>query len=196
MPTLMRYWWFPAILLFGLFFVSGINTIPALDQQVEEAWVQVDSQYQQRLTLVPNLLAAVKDYANYEKAALADVADAHAKAMQISLSPDMLGNVEAVRNYEKAQFDLDTALSRLMGVCENYSGLKTDRAFLGVQSQLQSVDGRIADARREYISAVRHYNIEVRTFPGAIWAMISKAKPKVELMSIESADKPLPTVKF
>ena len=183
------------IVLVGLFVISGINTIPTLDENVKAKWSQVDNQYQRRMDLIPNLVETVKGYANFEKSTLTDVINARANATKVQLSPEMLNDPEAVKKFEAAQGALSSTLSRLMVVSERYPDLKANQQFLSLQSQLEGTENRIAIARKDYIDTVQQYNTTVRTFPGRIWAMIYGAKEKAVFTSSEGADKP-PAVKF
>jgi len=161
-----------------LFFVTGINTIPRLDEGVNASWAQVENQYQRRIDLIPNLVETVKGYANFEKSTLTDVINARANATKATISPDMLNNPEAMKNFEQAQGQLSSALSRLMVVVEKYPDLKANEQFLSLQSQLEGTENRIAVARKDYIETVRGYNTAVRTFPTRIWAWIYGVQPK------------------
>jgi len=195
MSSLGRYWWVIVLGLLGLFILSGINTIPTLDQKVQAAWSQVENNYQRRMDLIPNLVETVKGYANFEKQTLTDVINARANATKVTLSTDQLSNPEAVEKFEQAQGALTSTLSRLMVVSERYPNLKANQNFLALQSQLEGTENRIAIARRDYIEAVQQYNTVVTTFPGRIWAWIYSARPKPTFKATEGADK-APTVKF
>ncbi|MBV8939468.1 MAG: LemA family protein [Alphaproteobacteria bacterium] len=184
-----------ALVLVGLFVISGINIIPAQDEKVKAAWAEVENQYQRRMDLIPNLVETVKGYANFEKQTLTDVINARASATKVTLSPEMLSDPEAVKRFEQAQGSLTSALSRLMVVAEQYPDLKANQEFLTLQSQLEGTENRIAIARRDYIATVQQYNTTVRTFPGRIWAVIYGAKPKQSFAATEGAEK-APAVKF
>jgi LemA protein len=195
MPSLARYWWVVVLLLVGVFVVSGVNTIPTLDEQVNASWAQVQNQYQRRMDLIPNLVETVKGVANFEQKTLTDVTQARASATQMTLSPAMLSDPQAVEKFQQAQGALGSALSRLMVASERYPDLKANQNFSALQSQLEGTENRIAVARKDYIATVRDYNVRVRTFPGVIWAMFYGAKPKAEFAATEGADK-APAVKF
>jgi LemA protein len=195
MPSLTRYWWVLALVLIGLFVVSGVNTIPTLDEQVNASWAQVQNQYQRRMDLIPNLVETVKGAANFEQKTLTDVIEARSRATQVTLTPEMLNDPEAVKKYQQVQGELGSALSRLLAVSENYPELKANQNFLSLQSQLEGTENRIAVARRDYIATVQAYNVRVRTFPGVIWARIYGARPKAEFAATEGAEK-APAVKF
>jgi LemA protein len=178
-----------------LFVVTGVNSIPRLDEGVNASWAQVENQYQRRSDLIPNLVETVKGYANFEKTTLTDVINARANATKVTISPEMLNNPEAMKNFEQAQGGLSSALSRLMVVVEKYPDLKANQQFLSLQSQLEGTENRIAVARRDYIETVRGYNIAVRTFPTRIWALIYGVQPKQVFAAKEGAEN-APVVKF
>lgn len=188
-------WWIAILAVLGFFVVTGINTIPRLDEKVNASWAEVQNQYQRRADLVPNLVETVKGYANFEKQTLTDVIEARASATKVTLSPEMLSNPDAMKSFEQAQGNLTSALSKLMVVVERYPDLKANQSFLALQSQLEGTENRIAIARKDYIAVVQEYNTTVRTFPGLIWARIYGAQPKAIFTATEGADKP-PAVKF
>lgn len=195
MPSLGRYWWVAILVVLGLFFLSGINTIPTLEQKVQASWAQVENDYQRRMDLIPNLVETVKGYANFERQTLTDVINARASATKVTLKADQLGDAEAVKKFEQAQGELSSALSRLMVVSERYPDLKANQNFLELQSQLEGTENRITVSRRDYIAAVQDYNIAVTTFPGRLWAWIYGAHAKPSFTAAEGADK-APSVKF
>ena len=147
----------------------GINTIPSLDEQVKSQWAEVQSQYQRRMDLIPNLVATVQGYAKQEKEVLTAVTRARSSVGGMQMSAEMLNNPEALKNFEQAQARLGGALQRLMVVAERYPDLKSNQNFLQLQSQLEGTENRIAVARKDFIESVRLYNTELRTFPGRIW---------------------------
>ena len=150
----------------------GINTIPTLQERAKAAWSEVLNQYQRRADLIPNLVETVKGYAAQESKVLTDVVEARAKATQVTLPPDVLTNPEAFKKFQEAQGQLTGALARLLAVVENYPDLKSNQNFLALQSQLEGTENRIAIARRDYITAVQDYNIELRTIPGRWWRAV------------------------
>ena len=156
----------PAAVLFVLaLFLSGcgINTIPTLEEQAKGTWGEVQSQYQRRADLIPNLVSTVKGYAQQERDVLTEVTEARAKATQIQVNSDQLTDPEALRRFQEAQAQLSGALGRLIAISENYPDLKSNQNFLALQSQLEGTENRISVARRDYIQAVQNYNTEVRT---------------------------------
>src|SRR4029077_16437265 len=140
----------------------GYNTIPTLDEQAKARWSDVQNQYQRRADLIPNLVATVQGYAAQEKNVLTAVVEARAKATQIKLDASDLTDPAKVKAFQDAQNQLTGVLGRLLAVTENYPDLKSNANFLALQSQLEGTENRIAVARRDYIDAVRAYNL--RTF--------------------------------
>ncbi|MDD5405829.1 MAG: LemA family protein [Sulfurovaceae bacterium] len=154
------------LLISAIIILPRVNNVPKLDEEVKTAASQLDNQYKRRADLIPNLVATVKGYASHEKDVLTQVTEARAKVGQMTLTPEVLNNPEAFKAYERAQNDLSSALSRLMVVTENYPDLKANENFLSLQAQLEGTENRIAVARRDYIEAVKKYNLELRTIPG------------------------------
>src|SRR5512136_2732089 len=175
----------------------GYNTIPSLEENAKAKWADVQSQYQRRADLIPNLVATVQGYAKQEKDVLTSVVEARAKATQVTVDASQLTDPEKLKQFQDAQNQLTGALGRLLAVVEKYPDLKSNANFLALQSQLEGTENRITVARRDYIEAVRLYNTELRTFPGRIWAntFFRGNKPMAEFAASENADKP-PTVKF
>ena len=175
----------------------GINTIPTLQERAKAAWSEVLNQYQRRADLIPNLVETVKGYASQESKVLTDVVEARAKATQTRLPPDILTNPEAFQKFQEAQNQLSGALGRLLVITENYPDLKSNQNFLALQSQLEGTENRIAIARRDYITAVKDYNTEIRTIPGRWWRALlyPDAEPMQNFTVAEETTK-VPEVKF
>lgn len=150
----------------------GYNTIPTAEENAKAAWSEVLNQYQRRADLIPNLVNTVKGYAAHEKDTLDAVVEARAKATQVTVTPETLNNPEAFKKFQDSQAGLTSALSRLLAVVENYPDLKANQNFLALQAQLEGTENRITVARRDYIQAVREYNLTLRTFPSVIWATL------------------------
>ncbi|UVK41447.1 LemA family protein [Mesorhizobium sp. AR10] len=148
----------------------GYNTIPTAEENAKAAWSEVLNQYQRRADLIPNLVETVKGYAAHEKDTLDAVVEARAKATQITVTPETLNDPEAFKKFQDSQAGLTSALSRLLAVVENYPDLKANQNFLALQAQLEGTENRIAVARRDYILAVKDYNLTLRTFPSVLWA--------------------------
>src|SRR5262245_7342339 len=186
------------ILLAGAMLAAcGINTIPTLQERAKASWSEVLNQYQRRADLIPNLVETVKGYAAQESKVLTEVVEARAKATQVTLPPDILTNPDAFKKFQEAQSQLSGALARLLAVVENYPDLKSNQNFLALQSQLEGTENRIAIARRDYITAVKDYNTEIRTIPGRWWRAVlyPDAEPMQNFTATEGAEKP-PEVKF
>ena len=154
------------LLLAAIIILPKVNNVPRLDENVNMYASQLDNQYKRRSDLIPNLVATVKGYASHEKDVLTQVTEARAKVGQMTLTPEVLNNPEAFKAYQNAQDGLSSALSRLMMVTENYPELKANENFLQLQAQLEGTENRIAVARKDYIEAVKDYNLELRTVPG------------------------------
>jgi LemA protein len=175
----------------------GYNTIPALEEQAKAKWADVQNQYQRRADLIPNLVATVQGYAKQEKDVLTSVVEARAKATSVRVDTSQLTDPEKVKQFQDAQNQLSGALGRLLAVSEAYPDLKSNANFLALQSQLEGTENRIAVARRDYIDAVREYNLSLRTFPTMIWAktVFAGNKPMAEFTATDAAQAP-PQVKF
>jgi len=158
------------VLLLPLLSACGYNTIPTAEENAKAAWSEVLNQYQRRADLIPNLVETVKAYAAHERETLEAVVEARAKATQVSVSADQLTDPEAFKAFQDSQSGLTGALSRLLAVVENYPDLKANQNFLALQAQLEGTENRIAVARRDYIQAVKDYNLSLRTFPSVLWA--------------------------
>jgi len=187
-----------AIALLGLSLSAcGYNTIPTAEETAKARWADVQNNYQRRADLIPNLVATVQGYAKQEKDVLTSVIEARAKATQVHIDAADLTDPDKIKQFQAAQNQLTGALGRLLAVSENYPDLKSNQNFLALQSQLEGTENRIAVARRDYIAAVREYNLTLRTFPSVLWAMTAFRgnKPMAEFSASDDAQKP-PTVKF
>ena len=183
--------------LAALLSACGYNEFQTKDEGVKAAWSEVVNQYQRRADLVPNLVNTVKGYAAQEKDVLIGVTEARAKATSIQVTPETLNNPEAFKKFQQAQGELSGALSRLIAVSENYPQLKSDANFRELQAQLEGTENRITVARNRYISAVRDYNVTVRSFPNNLTAMVFGYKPKENFtVENEKGISTAPTVKF
>ena len=177
--------------------VTNYNNIPKLDENVKEKWSQVQNQYKRRADLIPNLVETVKAYANHEKNTLVEVTEARSKVSQINLNENTLNNPELLQQFENAQSSLTSALSKLMVVVEKYPELKANENFLSLQSQLEGTENRITVARRDFIEAVKLYNLELRTMPGKFVAAIAHPEAKIkETFTASPTEQDAPKVKF
>jgi LemA protein len=158
----------------------GLNTVPTAEEQVNASWGNLQSEYQRRADLVPNLVATVKGYAQQERTVLTEVTNARARASSIQLNAGDLDDPSKVQAFQNAQNQLGGSLGRLLATFENYPDLKSNQNFLTLQAQLEGTENSILVARRDYNESVRAYNTRIRTFPDAIGAKIFYgAKPKV-----------------
>ncbi|MFO1135908.1 MAG: LemA family protein [Rhodoblastus sp.] len=175
----------------------GYNTIPTAEENAKAKWADVQNQYQRRADLIPNLVATVQGYAKQEKDVLTSVIEARSKATSVKVDASQLTDPEKIKQFQDAQNQLSGALGRLIAVSEAYPDLKSNQNFLALQSQLEGTENRIAVARRDYVAAVRDYNLTLSTFPSIIWAktLFSGNKPMATFTASEGSDRP-PQVKF
>jgi len=148
----------------------GYNTLQREDEAVKGAWSEVLNQYQRRYDLVPNLVNTVKGFAEQERDVLIGVTQARANVGSIKATPELVNDPKAFQQFVDAQNQLQTALSRLLVVAEQYPNLKSDALFRDLSAQLEGTENRIAVARNRYIKAVQSYNITVREFPSNLTA--------------------------
>jgi LemA protein len=147
------------------------NGMVSKDENVKAKWGAVESQYQRRSDLIPNLVATVKGAANFEKSTLVEVTDARARATSIQVDPTKL-DPASIQKYQAAQGQLSTALGRLLVASENYPDLKSNSNFTNLQASLEGTENRINVARLDYNSAVQEYNTSIRSFPAVITARL------------------------
>lgn len=159
-------WIIPVGLIFILIlvYVSKSNKIKRLDQEVKAAWTKVESAYQRRLDLIPNLVNTVKGYADFEQETLTQVVEARAKATSVNIDPTNL-DAAAIQQFQQTQNGLSSALGRLMVVVEKYPDLKANQNFLELQAQLEGTENRIKVERDRYTDVVMNYNNFILYFP-------------------------------
>ncbi|MEH6756248.1 MAG: LemA family protein [Parasphingorhabdus sp.] len=175
----------------------GINSVPTAEEQAKAKWADVESSYQRRADLIPNLVATVKGFATQEQDTLTAVVEARAKASSIQVSANDLGDASKIQEFAAAQGALSQGLGRLMATVEAYPDLKSNQNFLALQSQLEGTENRINVARRDYNEAVREYNTTIRTFPDIIGAkIIHGAKPMEPFKATSEGADEAPTVDF
>ncbi len=168
----------------GGWFVGVRNGLVSRDEAVNQQWAQVESQYQRRFDLIPNLVHTVQGAADFEKSTLQAVIEARAKVGQVQVVPGQPGAAQlpndqnAMSQYAAAQQGLWGAVSRLIAVSERYPDLKSNQNFLALQSELEGTENRIAVERMRYNEKAQELNVAVRTFPGSIVASMSGFKPK------------------
>uniref|UniRef100_UPI00404839BA LemA family protein n=1 Tax=Aliarcobacter sp. TaxID=2321116 RepID=UPI00404839BA len=177
--------------------VSNYNNIPKLDENVKEKWSQVQNQYKRRADLIPNLVATVKGYAEHEKSTFTEVTEARSKVSQINVNSEMLNNPAMLQQFSNAQAGLSSALSKLMLVVEKYPDLKANENFMALQSQLEGTENRITIARKDFIEAVKLYNLELRTMPGKLVAAIVHPNAQIkETFTASPQEQETPKVQF
>lgn len=174
--------------------LTTYNGLIAKDEAVATAWGNIQSQYQRRADLIPNLVSTVKGYAKHESETLENVMAARAKATQIAINSDNL-TPEKLKQYQAAQGELSQALGRLMAVSENYPNLKANENFSELQAQLEGTENRINESRQIYNSAVQTYNVSVRRFPANIVAGMFGFDKKNQFEAEAGAEK-APKVEF
>lgn len=174
--------------------ISAYNSMVTQEEEVSKAWGDVETTYQRRADLIPNLVNTVKGYAKHESGTLEEVTTARAKATQMNISVDELTE-ENIRKYQQTMNEMNSALSRLLAISENYPDLKASENFSELQAQIEGTENRINEARKRYNAAVKEYNITVRRFPGNIVAGIFGFEKKGEFRASEGAEN-APRVSF
>lgn len=182
------------LVLLGMYGCSSYNGLVQNDTQVQNAWAQVQTQYQRRADLIPNLVRTVQGAANFEKSTLTQVIQARAKATGIQLNADQL-TPENIQKFQAAQDQLGGSLSRLLAVAENYPQLKATQNFSELQAQLEGTENRIAVARNDFNGVATQYNQSVRSFPNNIFAGIFGFQRR-GLFEASQAAQNAPTVQF
>lgn len=168
----MKKWiWIGVVAVVAIFFYVTYNGFVNKEEGVNAAWSNVETQYQRRSDLIPNLVNTVKGYAAHESQTLASVTEARARATSINLSAGEL-TPERLTQYQQAQAEVRSALGRLIAVAESYPDLKANQNFIELQSQLEGTENRIAVARKDFNDAARKYNVAVRRFPSNLVAAL------------------------
>ncbi|EJX05067.1 LemA [gut metagenome] len=180
--------------VFGIGAYSNYNGMVSKDEIVTTAWSDVQSQYQRRSDLIPNLVNTVKGYAKHESETLEGVIAARAKATQITMSADQL-TPENMKQIQQAQGELSAALGKLLAVRENYPDLKANQQFSELQAQLEGTENRINESRRIFNQAVQDYNVTIRRFPANIFAGLFGFEKKTKFEAEAGAEK-APSVSF
>lgn len=157
------------VLFGGVWACNKRNSFVGLRENAKAQWQQVESQYQRRADLVPNIVATVKGEANFEKSTLESVVSARAKATQMTIDPDKLDEA-SIQKYKAAQGELSGALSRLLMVTENYPNLKANAAFADLRVTLEGCENRISTERMRYNDLSRDFNKAIQFFPGNLLA--------------------------
>lgn len=157
------------IVLVALWGISSYNGLVSMDENVSNSWANVETQYQRRSDLIPNLVNTVKGYAKHESETLESVMAARSQATQVKIDPSNC-TPQQLAAYQKAQGDVTTALGKLLAITENYPDLKANQNFLELQSQLEGTENRINVARKDFNDTAKKYNTSLRRFPRNIIA--------------------------
>ena len=178
----------------GLGLMSSYNGLVKAETEIDSVWANVESSYQRRADLIPNLVNTVKGQANFEQQTLTNVIEARAKATQTKIDPSNLTE-EQLNEFQQNQNQVGSALSRLLVTVEQYPQLKANEGFMNLQAQLEGTENRINVARNKFNEAARIYNEQVRQFPTKLAAMIFGFKAKPYFKSATGAEN-APTVNF
>lgn len=173
---------------------NGYNNLVKMDVDVQTKWSNVETQYQRRADLIPNLVNTVKGAAKFEQGTLTAVIEARASASKITIDPNKL-NEENIGKYQAAQGQITQALGKLMVLTENYPTLRATQQFSDLSAQLEGTENRITVARKDFNDAVQVYNTKVRSFPTNLTAGIFGFAPKAAFKADAGAEK-APTVDF
>ena len=171
----------------ALWMIKGYNRMVTEQENVEQAWGQVETQYQRRMDLIPNLMVTAKGLADKEQAILTAVVEARAKATQVTIDPTNI-TPNQLQAFEQAQSEVGSALSRLLVTIEKYPELNMDQGFLNLQAQLEGTENRIAVARHAFNECAQTYNTFIRKFPNNITAAIFGFERKPYFQSQQGAD--------
>ncbi|WP_053970202.1 LemA family protein [Mangrovimonas sp. ST2L15] len=192
----MKKWLIPLIIIlvvgFGVYrwAVGFNNTAVELNENVSEAWGNVQTSYQRRNDLIGNLVNTVKGAADFERTTLTEVIEARSKATQTTIDPSNI-TPEQLKQFNEAQGGLSSALSRLLVTVEKYPDLKANQNFLKLQDELTSTENTIQTARTRYNEAIKPYNNHVKKFPNSILAGIFGFEGKPYFDAEAGAEKPV-----
>ena len=183
----MKKWiWIGVVAVVAIFFYATYNGFVNREEGLKSAWSNVETQYQRRADLIPNLVNTVKGYAAHETQTLNEVTEARARATSINLSADDL-TPERLAQFQRAQAEVRSTLGRLIAVSESYPDLKANQNFLELQAQLEGTENRIAVARKDFNAAAQQYNVSVRRFPANLVARMFGFGQKPYFESAEGA---------
>jgi LemA protein len=190
--------WSVGLIVAGLILLFGgcntYNSLVNLDEDVENEWGKVQSAYQRRADLIPNLVNTVKGVANFEQTTLTQVVEARAKATSTTIDPSNI-TPESLKEFQQAQQGLSSSIGRLLMVSENYPELKASNNFLELQAQLEGTENRIKVARDNFNDVVTNYNKKVRRFPASLFAGVMGFSKRAQFEAADNAQD-APTVTF
>ena len=183
----MKKWiWIGVVAVVAIFFYATYNGFVNREEGLKSAWSNVETQYQRRADLIPNLVNTVKGYAAHETQPLNEGTEARARATSTNLSADDL-TPERLAQFQRAQAEVRSALGRLIAVSESYPDLKANQNFLELQAPLEGTENRIAVARKDFNAAAQQYNVSVRRFPANLVARMFGFGQKPYFESAEGA---------
>lgn len=182
------------IALVAIWGISSYNGLVSMDENVSNQWANVETQYQRRSDLIPNLVNTVKGYAKHESQTLEAVMAARSQATQVKIDPSNC-TPQQLAAYQKAQGDVTTALGKLLAITENYPDLKANQNFLELQSQLEGTENRINVARKDFNDTAKKYNTSLRRFPRNIIASMFGFE-KRNYFEAEAGTEKAPKVEF
>lgn len=182
------------IALVAIWGISSYNGLVSMDENVSNQWANVETQYQRRSDLIPNLVNTVKGYAKHESETLESVMAARSQATQVKIDPSNC-TPQQLAAYQKAQGDVTTALGKLLAITENYPDLKANQNFLELQSQLEGTENRINVARKDFNDTTKKYNTSLRRFPRNIIASMFGFE-KRNYFEAEAGAEKVPKVEF
>ena len=182
------------LVLVVLWAIGGYNGMGKMDEQGQNSWANVETQYQRRADLIPNLVSTVKGYAKHEQQTLEEVVKARSEATQLKVDAENL-TPEKLAAFQKAQSGVSSALGRLLAVAENYPDLKANQNFLELQSQLEGTENRITVARKDFNDTAKSYNQAIRQFPKNILAGLFGFEKK-SYFEAEAGSEKAPKVEF
>lgn len=173
----------------------GYNNMVSYEEEVNQAWAQVENQYQRRSDLIPNLVKTVQGYSDHEKSVLVEVTEARSQVGQIKLTVADLNDPEKFAAFQKAQDGLTGALSKLMVVVEKYPDLKANEQYSNLMASLEGTENRISVERKKYNEVVQNYNTYIKSFPTLFFAKVFGFSEKQYFKSTTGSDK-APVINF
>lgn len=184
-----------ALILIVIYGIGLNNSLVQKEENVNQAWAQVENQYQRRSDLIPNLVNTVKGAADFEQETLTDVIEARSRATSVQVNAEDLDDPQQMEQFQQAQNQLSGALSRLLVTVEKYPQLQANQNFRDLQVQLEGTENRIAVERKRYNGTVQDYNTSIRTFPGNVFAGFLGFDSKAYFEAEEGAEQ-VPEVDF
>ena len=184
-----------AVLVLVLYGINVNNSLVEQEETVNQAWAQVENQYQRRLDLIPNLVSTVQGAANFEQETLTQVIEARSQATSMTINAVDLNNPEAFAQFQQAQDQLSGALSRLLVTVERYPEIQATQNFRDLQTQLEGTENRITTERMRFNQAAQTFNTSIRRFPTSVFAGMLGFDRKAYFESRDGADQ-APVVNF